>query len=114
MPNARYTPGPWTFRRCTIGSPDNAKNPIVSAPGRYIARLFADCATFVGMTSQAPTLEEAEANAKLIAAAPELLEACRVALKAVRYFGRGGDICGDEGNVTKILENAIAKAEANA
>ena len=46
------------------------------------------------------TPEIAEADARLIAAAPELLEACKRALKSSTYAG-----------VTRLLQAAIAKAE---
>lgn len=72
---SQHTPGKWTYSRINIGHPDNAKNPIVSSPSNYIARLFSSESTLMGMTSRGPSLEEAEANARLIAAAPELLAA---------------------------------------
>ena len=49
--------------------------------------------------------EEQVANAKLIAAAPELLEACKLALRDYKYI----DSLSDTPN---ILKQVIAKAEA--
>ena len=72
---ATHTPGPWRYHKLTIGHPDNAHNPVVEAPGHYIARLFSADSTLPGMTSRAPVAKEAEANAYLIAAAPRLLAA---------------------------------------
>jgi hypothetical protein len=48
-----------------------------------------------------------EANARLIAAAPELLEACQQAEKALTS---GGDITKQKAR--NMIEQAIAKAEA--
>ena len=71
----RHTPGPWSYQKCTLGDPSNAHNPIVESDGQYIARLFAPMAR-AGCTSRSPTTQqEAEANAHLIAAAPDLLAA---------------------------------------
>lgn len=81
---AKHTLGPWNFKRSEIGHPDNAKNPIViSVPlDRYIARMFCAQSTVAGCISNAPaTLDEAEANARLIGAAPDLLAACKALLQ---------------------------------
>lgn len=103
-----HTPGPWKYERITIGHPDNWRNPIVTAPGNYIARLFCAESTVAGMTADGlTTLDEAEANAALIAAAPDLLEACQLV----------ADHCGDHGDersfrAIKAARAAIAKATA--
>ena len=70
-----FTLGPWRYKPVTVGHPDNRRNPIVTAAGRNIARLFSDEATVPGLISNAPTALEAEANARLIAAAPDLYRA---------------------------------------
>ena len=54
--------------------------------------------------------EEDEANARLIAAAPELLEACKIALELIKSAFIG---IKDEVGQIKTLEQAILKAEAN-
>lgn len=78
---AEATPGPWDYAPCTIGHPDNVKNPVVGSPSNYIARAFSEDSTFTGLTSRAPRRSAAEANAYLIAAArnalPELVAALR-------------------------------------
>lgn len=57
------------------------------------------------LTSDGPT----EANARLIAASPDLLEACRAVVKLHNY--RGEDVDGFVAEVEAQLKAAIAKAE---
>ncbi len=57
-----FTPGPWNVRHLLDG------NSIRSEAGRTIANMVADCDTL------APVAEQ-NANARLIAAAPDLLHA---------------------------------------
>lgn len=80
---ATFTPGPWTYKPCTIGHPDNLRNRVVKCDGYNIARVFSEDSTLAGMTSIAPPEAVAEANARLIAAAPDLLAACRAALEVI-------------------------------
>ena len=56
---------------------------------------------------------EAHANARLIAAAPELLEACKIALNYGRNKSRDSrdSILREADRVAGILRDAIAKAE---
>jgi hypothetical protein len=64
---AAHTPGPWQF--------DPELNEIQAHGGRVtIARLEFDSASDVGLVGQ-----EIEANGRLMAAAPVLLEACQQA-----------------------------------
>ena len=81
---SEHTPGPWHYDIVTIGHPDNRINPCISSghsdPSRasFIARIAWEGSTVPGMTSLAPaTFEEAQANARLIAAAPDLLAALK-------------------------------------
>lgn len=113
MSTAKHTPGPWANRGTHIHYQKN--------PGGYrfdIAEVFRD----VGAQS-------ADANARLIAAAPALLEACKAAndwLKAFREKVQGDDkfdkrvrdlLCDtqpfdNQGNPTlTMLSRAIAQAE---
>ena len=57
---AKHTPGPWVHTGNTVQS-----------VGRYYS------STLIATTSMAPHFEHAEANARLIAAAPELYDALR-------------------------------------
>ena len=104
---ATHTPGPWTYRPCTIGHPNNRRNPIVSSEGNYIARVCSQESTLPGMTSRAPDAATAEANARLIAAAPALLAACRAALTALQLADQ--DVY-DEGKTCAQLTAAIEQA----
>lgn len=56
--------------------------------------------------------EETEANARLIAAAPELLEACELALKYLRAQGHSEEFIA-QWTPTKALLAAISKARGS-
>ena len=56
---------------------------------------------------------ELDGNMRLIAAAPDLLEACKEVLRGLEHittaeYGLGGDA-----NLRELLANAISKAEGN-
>jgi len=82
---SKNTPGPWEHEGDGV---------IVDAAGKQLAMV-------------SPHLREA--NARLIAAAPELLEACRAALYGV--VDRGGPDGLDKEEVADYLRAAITKAE---
>jgi hypothetical protein len=87
-----HTPGPWTISQSTM----NRKG--VRAPSGYICFLT--------------DAEEQEANARLISASPDLLEACKDAcgyLTAYRDSTKGR--LGTE--IVKSLEEVIRKAGAS-
>jgi hypothetical protein len=93
-----HTPGPWFVfgnKHC-VGGPLADRAP--TDPAGQTTAGIAMC----GMNLRWP--DEAEANARLIAAAPELLEAC-IALQA-EAAARG---CG-----LRIADEAIAKAKGSA
>ena len=94
----QHTPGPWTHN--ATGSPDYAKQYAVypEGSGRDVAIVY-DC-------------EQAEANAQLIAAAPDLLEACR-GLLAVLTAG-GGHNPYPVGTQTHAALSAAMRAVAQA
>jgi len=68
----KYTPGPWTLKS-DLGIPLQIMGAPTSRNPRY------NPVTRCGTTFIAPMSEEAMANARLIAAAPELLEAPQIA-----------------------------------
>lgn len=68
MSETKHTPGPWKYQKQN-GSPTTGKHMISGAKPGYLAEVR-DCGS-----------GDVEANARLIAAAPELLEAlelCRI------------------------------------
>lgn len=75
MSNTKHTPGPWFYE--TI--PGNTIVPIYSSANVRIRIGHADLPS--GLSED--TYKENEANAKLIAAAPELLEAAIAALAEI-------------------------------
>ena len=89
------TPGPWFYDGV---SPTTGARIIHSATCSPIAETFGD---WISGTDQ-EVFETAEANARLIAAAPELL----AALKLVNIY------YGEDSDVFHIARAAIAKAEA--
>ncbi|EDV4827165.1 hypothetical protein Y947_004119 [Salmonella enterica] len=68
----KHTPGPW------YAVPNNSFIDITTAPGRYSGKTIADTCSSGYRFDNGDCIngETTVANAKLIAAAPELLEAC--------------------------------------
>src|SRR5712692_4636849 len=95
-----HTPGPWTLSHGLV-RPDSPRCRIVS--GEKGASL-----TFVNIWHDAP--EEAEANARLIAAAPELLEAVQTTLVFLMSKARRDPA---ERGVVDHLRDVLAKAEGH-
>jgi hypothetical protein len=87
-----YTPGPWQFNLNII----SAENEVLAAGGWPI------CVT------DGSTEEEAEANALLIAAAPELLEALEAVLVAWQPWIRARDEAQD--STERKARDVIRKA----
>ncbi len=86
---AGHTPGPWVYESNESDGFYNTVSVDDHHPGRIIVAEVQD--------QQAKT----EANGRLIAAAPELLEACKLALEE-------GDMFAAQ---RSVIEAAIAKAE---
>lgn len=96
-----YTPGPWRF-----GTPEGKgfeqRIPIHRAGTETNGVVYAGPHAYVRVTHvTGEAFDLAEANARLIAASPDLLEACRHALENMR--GSAGD--------HQRLQHAIDKAE---
>lgn len=89
-----HTPGPWTYDDESVtGSVWSGNAPSGAWPtGVCVASVLGDSA-------------ESEANARLIAAAPELLEALEECLEWIRQNGRP-----PTSELRQRVENAIAKA----
>jgi hypothetical protein len=81
MNDKKYTPGPWVLREDGF---------IVDCD---------DCIIADPHCKPGPEIEEREANARLIAAAPELLQACKEIIEAEEFM------------VASFARAAIAKAE---
>lgn len=111
-----HTPGPWRVVRGPVGDPitiadsgEYVTGPGLNTSGGVIAEVRR---SFIRYRAGSPTEwarleacdQPAEANARLIAAAPELLEAARHAAMEWRLHGQLTDSC-------RVLERAIAKAE---
>jgi hypothetical protein len=91
----KHTQGPWT-----IGG------ELISKAGTAIeiASIWSKC----DRRKDAPILKEADANARLIAAAPELLEMCKGALAALT---QNKTFPADIAAAKSFLKTAIDKAE---
>lgn len=87
---SKHTPGPWAH--------DSGSTLVITE--EYI---IADC------TAAALPESEQEANARLMAAAPELLEACKDALEFIDFLMH--DSLVSDGETRNMLRAAIAKAE---
>lgn len=94
---SKHTPGPWRYWACRVDSMDN--------PPMYDYAQFANLKEHV---FRAPLRYLREEDARLIAAAPDLLEA----LKELLGCPSGDyDTTDDYANARKKAEAAIAKAE---
>lgn len=81
MSTTKHTPGPWRVE-CQNGSPTTGEWMIAGAKPGYLAEVR-DCGSGC-----------ASANARLIAAAPELLEVCE---KVSALYGRLWDVADQDG-----------------
>lgn len=86
-----HTPGPWTARPCVFDAEGEVQADVHDSQHRLIAECGAH--------------EDSNANARLVSAAPELLEASKAAADELSEFMPM--IAGD---VITMLEAAIAKA----
>ena len=101
---SNFTPGPWKISR-TAGRRHDLRRTISSSiyskPGITDGR---DCIVEVFGLS----IENTEANAHLIAAAPELYKACKMAIEAT---GGSKHWQGETEKFLLAMETALAKAE---
>lgn len=78
----KHTPGPWLFRTAPTSA---GICHIVSAAGWRGAFIYGD-GIREAVDDAIPRAQELAANARLIAAAPELLEACKAALSDDQHY----------------------------
>lgn len=99
-----HTPGPWTIGR----EYTNSQDEILAADGRTIAIIWTRKAPF-GATArpQFKDVPELQANARLIAAAPELLEAAKIGLAACIVWGGKCEAAGEH----ILAREAVIKSE---
>lgn len=101
----KHTPGKWETDKgrlcyCIFARDKN---------GNRVALATSDD-NIIGGAGSSIRMPEKLANARLIAAAPELLEACKEALRVLKYYSSfiPGDVFSQ---IKNNLEQAIAKAE---
>lgn len=105
----KHTPGPWeVFKAGTFWGVDAGRKSIV---------IWGDANEETGVQGQ--TVEQSQANAYLIAAAPDLLEACQGAMRIVSLWN-GREVPEDHEHaeemkalymMQQVFIEAIAKAE---
>jgi hypothetical protein len=100
-----HTPGPWEVKRQAYNNAD--AEFFIKHPGVYGGSV---CRMWAGGDNEAHILE-AEANARLIAAAPDLLEAAKDAQAMLFERIQDSNLTNGERRVMNALYAAIAKAE---
>lgn len=105
-----YTPGPWQVHKHSGGIA--ILHPLINKEGEYKGKLGGYHVVIQERQLTPEGIETTlnEANANLIAAAPELLEACRDALMVLEYLK---DYIPRSSQVIKMLKSSISKAEGN-
>jgi hypothetical protein len=97
-----HTPGPWDAECITDGAWEIKSDP-QQGPWKAVCDVKAN-----RLGEAAVTNDESESNARLIAAAPEMLEACKVALAESEA---ANDTSPSACHLRYVLRAAIAKAE---
>ena len=97
---SKHTPGPWTFSQSAEYG--DTRFYVAQAEGAPYTPHYSDVATLIAETVNDERKSIQEANARLIAAAPELLEALEA---CINY----GSLTGDEWVIDKV-RYAIVKA----
>ena len=111
--NVKHTPGPWGTANMTEGRCSTPQLYVISE-SEQIARI--SHIQGHGRQGEAANIDERIANARLIAAAPELLAACKVLLRFVGDVPDPNDcekIKAAHVAVMAIGRVAVAKAEGN-
>ncbi len=107
---SQHTPGPWAT---DMEGLDNGDDIPINASGVYIATVTT-CWPCV-MDLDGELQEEGKANARLIAAAPDLLAACKEMLLRIKeYQDLDGLLTAKERGSRDKMIAAVAKAEGGA
>lgn len=107
--DTKHTPGPWGKTDHVDGQHLYVPHADITTPGGFhIATVRLSNHTYGGTPAEAA---EKSANAALIAAAPELLEAARYALDCATHKRDGRTLEEMAQRVRELLTSAIAKAE---
>lgn len=113
MSEAKHTPGPWWIdleSRFTLGG-DSRSVEALTPDGKMVTREICNLMFDTdGHPDGAEYLEDV-ANARLIAAAPELLSACEDALGLFDVVALSESMTTAEANVIRVLRAAITKAQ---
>jgi methionine synthase II (cobalamin-independent) len=104
--NTQHTPGPWTYSRSAVQYGD-WRFYVAQAEGAPYTPHYSDVATLIAETVNDERRSIQEANARLIAAAPDLLEALK------RLMG-GTTTLQDAQEAAQQARAAIAKATGEA
>lgn len=111
MNEAKHTHGPWTFSvQEQFGE---VRFYVAQAEGAPFTASYSDVSTLIAQTVSGERFRTQEANARLIAAAPELLDALRGLLALEEENIRGCDdidVCAE----VQFARAAIAKATGRA
>lgn len=107
---SKYTPGPWNIKRDERD--EEPHDPIEIFAGRYcVACAIADDRHYDAFGDDDVFLPMVEANAQLIAAAPDLLEACKLAEANLTAQDDVEKLILRTEIVLRFVRLAIAKAE---
>lgn len=99
---SKHTPGPWE-----VFTSEGASKPgIETADGKLSIVVFGHEGEESGVAGRTP--EEALANARLMAAAPDLLAACKTALPIMRNAVEAGLSGFTKGQTAEVVENHTA------
>lgn len=116
MKTPKHTPGPWIAygKGGTHDGGSSMQHPCFRGSVNAGETAIVQTSCFLGVQGRTP--KEAEANARLIAAAPELLAALRLHLAFLKSLPHGwlGKTCGDIGALNDAYltgNKALAKVE---
>jgi hypothetical protein len=112
MSKLKHTPGPWRFGR---GYRDKVEIDAPNGDGSIGLRSWKNLATVYGDSFDEGKNAQGRANARLIAAAPDMLEALETVFSVIE--GAEGATMATDGEllrwevIEKAIKNAIAKAK---